>query len=102
MAGFSAACLLTLVLLTPPFNHAQKISLCLFSTALPVLVWARAAMHSESKVVISNISAKLAITGYALALLGFAMLLGSVYSPACILFVLATVVTLVVWENTLH
>jgi hypothetical protein len=102
MAGFSAACLLTLALISQPLNLVEKISIFSFSMALPMLVWARVGIEHEENATVLSLCARLRYWGYILAVVGFGFLLGAVYWPASILFGITGGAALIAWSRALH
>jgi hypothetical protein len=106
MAAFSAAALLTLALISPPLNLAGKVSACIFSIALPVLVAARVfmalsedeAQNSAGKV----FSQRLRFGGYTFAIVGLVPFLIELYWIASLAFIFTIFALLIAYVWVVH
>lgn len=91
VAGFCVACLFTLALMTSPFNFREKLATCMFSAALPTLVWARVSLDGEGSEHVWKITSNLRLLGYTLAIAGFGILLSAVYWLASVIYGMAAI-----------
>lgn len=101
-AGFSAACLLTLAVISPPLRLTEKVSICCFSMAIPLLVWARIVIEDEENLAVLQLCAWLRFWGYLLTIAGFGLLLGAVFWPSLVVFGITVAVTFIAWLRSLH
>jgi hypothetical protein len=99
VAGFCVACLFTLALMPTPFNIREKLATCVFSIALPMVVWARIAMEGEGGAHVWRITVNLRILAHTLAILGFGILLSAVYWPASVMYGIATIWSPIAWSR---
>jgi hypothetical protein len=92
MAAFSAACLLTLALIPPPLGLAGKISACLFSIALTVLLSARVSLEfnigEKTESLMLGFSQRVRFYGYAITIVALVSFLVQLYWLASLAFIL--------------
>jgi len=91
VAGFCVAWRFTLALMPTPFNIREKLATCMFSTALPMVVWARLSLDGEGSSHVWSIATNLRFLGHTLAILGFGILLSAVYWPASVMYGIAAI-----------
>lgn len=98
MAAFSAASLFTLALMPAPLSLAGKVSACIFSIALPVLISARVFMEliddETPNPQRAGFPQRLRFWGYTLAIVGFVPFLIELYWLASLAFVFSVFVLL--------
>jgi hypothetical protein len=97
LAGFSVACLLTLMLMPAPLNIREKIATCLFAIGLPLQISARVVMEGESDSRAWKRTADLRIWANLLVVSGFGFFLSAIYWPASVLYVIAAIVSPFIW-----
>jgi hypothetical protein len=106
MAAFSAAALFTLAVMPPPLSLAGKVSACIFSTALPVLVSGRVFMElSDDETPNSQgvgLPQRLRFWGYTLAIVGLVPFLIELYWLASLAFILSVLVLMTAYLWTTH